>query len=215
MKTVGFVTIRLNSKRVPQKNIKNIGGKPLCWHIVNTLLRVNDIDDVYVYCSDPVIKQHIPDDAIFLQRDEWLDGDEILAKDTYSSFINEIDADIYIAACTTSPFTKVETIKAAINYVKSGEYDSAFTVKREQTFAWYMGKPLNYSLSNVPRTQDIEPVFIETSAFFVFRKDLWTEYGRRIGYTPYMIEVDHIEAVDIDTQDDLNYAEIIARALQI
>jgi CMP-N-acetylneuraminic acid synthetase len=209
MKTVGLVTIRLNSKRVPQKNIKMLGNKPLCWYIINTLLQVKDIDNVYVYCSDPVIKDYIPDKAIFLQRDKWLDGDEIKAKDTYSAFIKEIDADIYIAACTTSPFTKTETVRNAVNCVKNDKYDSAFTVKRAQTFAWYQGKPLNYDPADVPRTQDIEPVFIETSAFFVFRKELWMKHGRRIGFNPYMCEVDDIEAVDIDTPDNFSFAETI------
>ena len=210
MKTVSLVTIRLNSKRVPQKNIKILGGKPLCWYVINTLLQVKEIDDVYVYCSDPVIKDYIPEKAIFLQRAKWLDGDEIKARDTYSAFIKEIDADIYVAACTTSPFTKTGTVRKAINCVKDGKYDSAFTVKRAQTFAWYQGKSLNYDPADVPRTQDIEPVFIETSAFFVFRKELWTKHGRRIGFNPYMCEVDDFEAVDIDTPADFEFAQLIS-----
>lgn len=214
MKTAGLVTIRLNSKRVPQKNLKMLGDKPLCWYIVDTLLRVNEIDEVYVYCSDPAIKNYIPEKAIFLQREKWLDGDEIRAKDTYSAFIKEIDADIYVAACTTSPFTKAETIRTAVNNIKSNRYDSAFTVKRAQTFAWYQGKPLNYDPVEVPRTQDIEPVFIETSAFFAFRKEVWTKHGRRIGLAPYMCEVSDIEAVDIDTPDDFEFAEVITRGHQ-
>ena len=213
MKTVAFATIRLNSKRVPQKNIKNLGGKPMCWYIINTLLNTKDIDDVYVYCSDPIIRKYIPSEAKFLQRDKWLDGDEIKAKDTYNAFISEVGADIYIAACTTAPFTKVNTIRKAVYQIKSGEYDSAFTVKRAQTFAWYQGKPLNYDLVNVPRTQDIEPVFIETSAFFAFQKKVWTHHNRRIGFTPYMCEVDDIEAIDIDTPDDFIFAENLAHML--
>ena len=215
MKTAGLVTIRLNSKRIPQKNIMILGGKPMCWHIVNTLLQVKEIDDVYVYCSDPVIKKYIPEKAIFLKRDKWLDGDEIKAKDTYGAFIKEINADIYVVACTTSPFTKLETIRTAVTFVKSGEYDSAFTVKRAQTFAWYQGRPLNYDLTDVPRTQDIEPVFIETSAFFAFKREVWINYGRRIGFQPYMCEVDDIEAIDIDTPDDFKFAETVAQVLSI
>ena len=86
----------------------------------------------------------------------------------------------------------------ALNKVLYEGYDSAFTAKREQTFAWYKGEPINYNLMEVPRTQDIEPVFIETSAFFIFKKELWTQFGRRIGFRPYIQEVGLIEAVDID-----------------
>jgi CMP-N-acetylneuraminic acid synthetase len=181
--------------------------------MTDTLLKVKGIDEVYVYCSDPAIKGYIPQGAVFLQRGAWLDGDEIKARDTYSAFVEEVDADIYVAACTTSPFTKVETVSDALEKVKSGGYDSAFSVKRAQTFAWYQGHPLNYDPADVPRTQDIEPVFVETSAFFIFKKELWTQHGRRIGFRPYMSEVDEIEAVDIDTPDEFAFADMIAAAL--
>jgi CMP-N-acetylneuraminic acid synthetase len=214
MKTIALVTIRLNSKRVPQKNIKPLGGKPMCWHAVNTLLQVREIDAVYIYCSESAIKDCIPEKAIFLQRDRRLDGDEIKAKDTYGAFVKEIDADIYVAVCSTSPFMKAKTVSEGIQKIQSGAYDSAFTVKRAQTFAWHKGQPLNYDPADVLRTQDIEPVFIETSAFYAFKKEVWTKHGRRTGFAPYMCEVDDIEAIDIDTPEDFAFAETIMRIFE-
>lgn len=210
MKIVAYATIKLNSQRVPHKNLQPVGKKPLCYHILDTALQVDAIDDVYVYCSDSAVKNYIPEKAKYIQREAWLDRDEIRAKDTYTAFINDVDADIYIAMCTTSPFTKKETLEHALNKVLYEGYDSAFTAKREQTFAWYKGEPINYNLMEVPRTQDIEPVFIETSAFFIFKKELWTQFGRRIGFRPYIQEVGLIEAVDIDTMEDLQFAQMIA-----
>lgn len=210
MKVVAFATVKLNSERVPHKNLQLIGSKPLCYHIVNTALQVEEIDEVYVYCSDEKVVDYIPSEVIFLKREKWLDGNKIRAKDTYTAFLNDIDADIYIALCTTSPFTQKETLKNALNKVLHDGYDSAFTARKMQTFAWYKGRPVNYELDNVPRTQDMEPVFIETSAFFIFKKELWLKYGRRIGFRPYIQEVEEIEAVDIDTKDDLKFAQAIA-----
>ena len=76
--------------------------------------------------------------------------------------------------------------------------------------AWFGGKPLNYSLDDIPRTQTIEPVYVETSAFFIFSRELWCGRGRRIGDRPYMAVVDHIEGLDIDYPEDFTMAEIIA-----
>lgn len=210
MKVVAFATIKLNSERVPHKNIQPIGSKPLCYHIVNTAMEVKDIDEVIVYCSDDEVTKYLPKKAQFLKREKWLDGSEVRAKDTYTAFINDVDADIYIAMCTTSPFTKRETLENALHKVLYEGYDSAFTAKKMQTFAWYKGKTINYDPADVPRTQDIDPVFVETSAFFIFKKELWTNYGRRIGFHPYIQEVGEIEAVDIDTLEDLKFAQIIA-----
>lgn len=209
MRIAAFATIKMNSQRVPHKNTQMIGSKPLCYHILDAALKVDLIDDVYVYCSDANVVRYIPQGVKFIKRETWLDGDEIRAKDTYTAFLKDVDADVYIAMCTTSPFTKSDTIKNALNKVVHEGYDSAFTVRKLQTFAWYENKPINYDLAEVPRTQDMEPVFIETSAFFIFRKELWVDYGRRIGFKPYMQEVDEIEAVDIDTMDDLRFAQII------
>ena len=67
-----------------------------------------------------------------------------------------------------------------------------------------------YALDNIPRTQTIEPVYIETSAFFIFSRELWCGRGRRIGDRPYMAVVDRIEGLDIDYPEDFAMAEIIA-----
>ncbi len=212
MKVVAFATIKLNSRRVPKKNLQIIGERPLCYHILDTATKVRGIDEIIVYCSDPAVKEYIPNKIEFLKRPKWLDGDEIKAKDTYTAFTNDVDADIYIALCTTSPFIKASTLQNSLDKVLSGEYDSAFTAQKAQTFVWYKGKPLNYELSDIPRTQDIEPVFIETSAYFIFNKSMWKENGRRIGFKPYIQEVDAIEGIDIDTLDDLRFAQMIAKA---
>ena len=211
MKVAAFATIKLNSQRVPHKNTQPIGSKPLCWHILNTALQVEAIDDVYVYCSNSLVRKYMPNKAIYVEREKWLDGDEIKAKDTYTAFLNDIVADVYMAMCTTSPFTKKETMENALNKVLYEGYDSAFTAKKMQTFAWYQGKPINYDLNDVPRTQDMEPIFVETSAFFIFKRELWTEHGRRIGFHPYIQEVGDIESVDIDTPEDLKFAQVIAK----
>ena len=61
MKVVAFVPIRLNSKRVVGKNLKPLGGKPLMWYILETLAKVKNIDEVYVYCSSEEIIPHLPE----------------------------------------------------------------------------------------------------------------------------------------------------------
>ena len=57
MKIVAFVPIRLNSKRVIGKNLKLLGKKPLMCYILDTLVSVDLIDEVYVYCSQEEIIQ--------------------------------------------------------------------------------------------------------------------------------------------------------------
>lgn len=209
MKTVAFVPIRLNSKRVVGKNLKMLGGKPLMCYILDTLANIKKIDEVYVYCSQESIKEYLPEGVKFLKRPEYLDRDETLGKEIYDEFTKTIDADIYILAHTTSPFMKQETVENALDKIVNDGYDSAFSCEKIQTFTWYDGKPLNYDLKEIPRTQTIEPVYVETSAFFMFKRDIWKVHKQRIGFKPYMAQVDKIEGVDIDWPEDFDFAEKI------
>ncbi len=206
MKVVAFVPIKLHSQRLPHKNILPLAGHPLCWHIVSTLLGVKAIDEVYVYCSDDAVKEYLPSGVKVKKRDKRLDGNLVKGSEIYRSFINEVDADIYVLAHTTSPFIKRESIEGALEQVLNQDYDSAFSAERVQTFAWYQGKPINYDLNDVPRTQDMEPIWVETSAFFIFGKELFTKYNRRIGFHPFIQEVSGMEAVDIDERQDYEMA---------
>lgn len=212
MKKVAFVPIRLNSQRVEGKNLRLLGGQPLMTYLLATLAAAKNIDEVYVYCSNPAICEYLPEGVKFLQRDERLDSNTTLGQDIYDAFTSEVEADIYILAHATSPFIRTATIENAVAQVESGEYDSAFSAERVQTFAWWEGEPLNYSLEHVPRTQDLEPVYVETSAFFIFRKEVWCTLHRRIGEHPYMAVTDRIESMDIDNPDDFLLAEAIVAA---
>lgn len=212
MKRVAFVPIRLNSQRVVGKNLRELGGRPLLTHILDALAAAENIDEVYVYCSSPAIEEYLPKGVKFLQRDARLDSNETLGAEIYDAFTSEVDADIYILAHTTSPFIRTATIEEALRKVECEGYDSAFSAKKEQSFAWYEGQPLNYSLSHIPRTQDLEAVYVETSAFFIFCRDVWREQHRRIGDKPYIAVTDRIESIDIDNPDDFLLAEAIAKA---
>ena len=206
MKVVAFIPIKLNSQRLPHKNILPIGGHPLCWHVCNTLSNVDYIDEIYVYCSDESVKKYIPSNISFLKRDKHLDGDLIKGFDIYSKFIEEVDADVYLLVHTTSPFIKKESVQNALNKVLFENYDSAFSAKKIQTFSWFGGKPINYDLNDVPRTQDIEPIWVETSAFYIFKKEIFTNFRRRIGFNSYIQEVSGIESIDIDEKKDYELA---------
>lgn len=91
-------------------------------------------------------------------------------------------------------------------------YDSSFSCSKIQTFCWFKNRPLNYDFKNVVKTQDIEPVFWETSAFYIFKSDILIKHGRRIGFNPYFVETNRIESIDIDDIEDYNLACTIAKA---
>lgn len=204
---VAFVPIKLNNQRLPGKNLLPLGGKPLCDHVFEALLAAGGIDRVIAYCSDPALAEHLPNGVELLLRDPCLDGNFVKGLEIYRAFAKDVRADVYVLAHATSPFVRPETIRRGVDAVVSGGHDSAFAAERVQTFAWYKGMPINYSPEDIPRTQDMEPVWVETSAFYVFRREVLVEHGRRIGFDPEIVEVSGMEAVDIDEPVDYEMAK--------
>lgn len=210
MKKVAVVPMKLNNRRLPQKNTKCFtNGKPLCHYILSTLLTVDGIDEVYVYCSNPDIQSFIPDGVKYLRRSSSLDEDTTKMNEVLQAFLEQIPADIYVMTHATSPFVEKTSIEKGLKAVCSGEYDSAFAAKRLQDFLWKDGKPFNYELDRIPRTQDLPLMYEETSGFYIYKKEVMAFKGRRIGEKPYIVEVGGIEGIDIDEAEDFAIADAI------
>lgn len=210
MKVIAIVPIKFNSCRLPQKNIKSFtNGEPLCKYILRTLKKVQGIDEIYVYCSNPAISEYLPSEIKYCCRSDKLDLDSASMTDVLMAFAKDISADVYVMTHTTAPFVKASSIQQGLDAVLSGRYDSSFAAKRLQDFIWMDGKPLNYDLEHIPRTQDLKPYFLETGGFYIYTSVVINNLKSRIGRRPYIVEVGGIEGIDIDEQEDFIIADAV------
>lgn len=208
MKVVSVVPVKTNNERLPEKNTRLLGSRPLIEYCLNMLLQVEEINERYVYCSDDSIKKFLPCGIKFLSRSRGLDKPDTNFTQIFHSFIEEVDADIYVYAHATAPFVRTETIRKEICAVMSGDFDSAFCAEKIQDFLWSNGTALNFDASNIPRSQDLPIIWRETSGVYVFRKSVFTDLHRRVGNKPYIAQVTKKEAVDINTYEDFKLAEM-------
>lgn len=215
MKVVSFIPVKLNNQRLPGKNVLPLGKKPMCNYIFDTIGKVDGVDERYVYCSDDKIREYMPEGLLYLKRDPYLDGFQVKGLEIIEYFIRDVKADVYVLTHVTQPFTKVESLNEALQKVVSGEYDSAFSVREIQDYCWYQGKPFNYDMQDIVTTQNLEPIYMETGAFYIFTREVFEKYHQRIGKKPYMKVIDQIEAVDIDTLQDYEFARAVAAFLDI
>lgn len=212
MKIVAMMPIKLNNKRFPGKNIKPLNGKPLLLYNLTMLQSIREIDEIYVYCSDEAICSFLPQNVIFLKRPKFLDSDRNNFTQFFESFMAKVDADIYVCSHATAPFVSVQTTQKCIQSVLSGKYDSAFTATKLQDFLWTSHlTPLNFDADNLPRSQDLESYYRETSGIYVFKKEVFKNYKTRVGKNPNIVEVSFKESIDINEEEDFRLAEILCQ----
>ena len=209
MKTVAIIPIKLNNERLPGKNTKLLGNKPLINYILDEISSIKEIDEIFVYCSNDTIQEYLPEKIKYLKRPEILDLATSNFNQIFESFMKVIDSDIYVYAHATAPFITSSTISDCIEKVKSGKFDSAFTASKIQDYLWLDGNPLNFDATNLPRSQDLKPIYRETSGVYVFTKECYLKNHRRIGNIPYIKEISFRESIDINNAEDFDLAQIM------
>ena len=212
MSLVAFVPLKLNNSRLPNKNLLLLGGKPLFMHVVDTLLSISMIDQIYVFCSDEIIEQYLPQEVIFLKRDVCLDSHETLGIEIYKEFAKHVPAPIYLLCHATSPFISKESIIEGINAVKNDSFDSSMSVLSCKKHCYVDRSPINFMNGTWPKTQDLKCVHQSNSAFFVYKNHLLNE-NIHISSNPYFVECGEIESIDIDYPSDFEYATYIVERI--
>lgn len=214
MKTAALIPIKTNNERTPGKNtMLFFDGTPLMHLIQRVCLSTMSIDEIYVYCSDDSIKEFLLDGIKFLKRPEYLNGNTYGSNHIIKEFIKSVDADIYLETHATAPFALPESFNICINKVASGRYDSAFCAEPLRNFLWQDGRPVNFDINNFPRTQDLPLIYQEAPGAYVFTKETFQKYSRRVGLNPYIHEIGRIEATDIDYPEDFEIANLIYKEI--
>ena len=214
-----LVPMRHHSERVPGKNYRQIAGKPLYHHIIETLLAVPEIGKVVVDTDSPVIMDELPaafPTVIALERPEHLRAGEIPMNDVLLNTTAQVKADWYLQTHSTNPLLQPETISLAIRtLMENPQHDSLFSVTRLQTRLWAEhARPVNHDPNVLLRTQDLPPIFEENSCIYLFERETLLQRGNRLGERPLMFEISREEAIDIDEEFDFKMAEFILQSKQ-
>jgi CMP-N-acetylneuraminic acid synthetase len=222
-KVVALLPMKANSERVKGKNFRDFCGKPLFRWILDTLLEVKEIHQVVINTDARHIlaENGLVDSERVLIRDRKpaICGDLVSMNLVLADDVENVEADMYLMTHTTNPLMSADTIRGAIKAFAEaqagGTSDSLFTVDKVQTRFYRADcSAINHDPDNLIRTQDLEPWYEENSNLYIFSKSSFTKTKARIGKTPMMYEGPRIESIDIDDQQDWDFAVIAARYLQ-
>ncbi len=217
MKYITIIPARGGSKRFPKKNIYPLGGHPLIAHSIEYSANNPFITETYVSTDSKDITLISEEyGAKVLNRSEELSGDFVptsaVLQDVANQLISKgVEFDFMVLLQATNPLRPKSLLEDAINVIESGRYDSLMTVnKSEKKLGRIIDNkfcPWNYKFGQ--RSQDLEPLYYENGLLYISSKDLILN-GKIIGDKMYPMIVDHVFGqVDIDTKDDMDYAEYV------
>lgn len=217
---VALLPMKANSERVKGKNFRVFNGKPLFRWVLDSLLSIEEIDQVVINTdARAILADHGltgSDRVLIRDRRPEICGDFVSMNLILADDIENTPADLYLMTHTTNPLLSSGTIRAAMRAFEDarGKHDSLFTVNRFQTrFYRADGSPVNHDPKKLARTQDLEPWYEENSNLYIFTRGSFAETNARIGARPMMFETPRIESFDIDTPVDWTISEIISRYL--
>jgi len=214
MKTIAIIPARGNSKRLPGKNIIPLSGLPLIAHSIQYAQAQACIDDVYVSTNDQEIKKvALAHGAKVIDRPEEISGDyeptHTAVKHVLQTISHKVDNVVLLQA--TNPLRPKNLLKDAMAFFTAKAVDSLFTVSRNHHKLGKINKnqfkPYNYEYGQ--RSQDLEPLYFENGLLYISKANLILN-NTIISESAYPFIVNHTFAhVDIDTQEDLDYAEYL------
>jgi CMP-N-acetylneuraminic acid synthetase len=215
---LAYLIIKAHSQRVPGKNFRLLGGKPLYRWILDSLLSLSEVDRIVINTdARALLEEHgLPntDRLEIRDRPPALCGDSVSANDLIAADLPNLPAASYLMTHATNPFLRPETIRAAIRAWEDSDADSLFTVARYQSrFYQADATPINHSPTELQPTQDLAPWFEENSCLYLFTANSFHATKSRIGARPLLFENARIESIDIDTEDDWALAELIAHGV--
>ncbi len=220
-KTIAIIPARGGSKRLLGKNIQSLGGIPLVAHsILYAQQNSGSIDAVYVSTDDEEIKSiALEYGATVIDRPSQLSGDREPTISSLRHVLESLKEEVenIVLLQPTNPLRPIHLFQKAFDKYMELGCDSLFTVSRNHQ---KLGKishdhfiPLNYKMGQ--RSQDMEPLYFENGLLYickasrVLKNVIVTE-----GTFPFL--VDHpFAAVDIDTHEDLEYAEYLFKSQNI
>lgn len=223
MKLGALIPARIGSKRLPKKNILNLGGKPLiCWSI-DPLLEAGIFEDITVSTesdevADTVRQFYSENDVKILIRPEELAQDDSPLPEVETHYLtNRPELNWYGLFMPTMPFRKAEVLREMHTAILSGY------PWKVQSYSAEVYPTLDYYYPDAAGGMKrffSDPMFycraLSCTYMMNHRKAhpaLWNQNGLSHMDRTHIVHISSKECVDIDTPEDFKIAEKYASGL--
>jgi N-acylneuraminate cytidylyltransferase len=202
-KIVSLITARGGSKGIPNKNILNIGEKPLIQYTIN-VSQNSKVSETWVSTEDRQIKDVSEKcGAKVITRPKELSNDIIMPDAALVHFAKNYEFDILVFIQPTSPLLKSKYINMGLKMLN--KYDSVFSAYKEHWQPRWTkdSQPYEWDINKRPRRQDKQELYVENGAFYITTKENLLESKLRYSKNIGIVEMPYYESFQVDNKDDL------------
>lgn len=227
MKPICFIGARGGSKGVLRKNIRNLGGKPLIAHSIESALESNIFSHVVVSTEDKQIAKIAKKygaEVPFIRPKKLATSSASMADVMYHG-ITELDSlgysfDIFVNRDCTVPFIQISDIKKAIQLLRKTKCDQVVGVYKQHLNPYFNMMELDSSgflrMSKTngkrPAGRQSAPVVYQLNGLWVYDKEKFLKYRKPLLPKTLPHEIPPETGFMIDTEFEFKVAELIVRS---
>lgn len=223
---LAVIPARGGSKRIPRKNIKLFGGKPIIAWSISAALQSGCFDRVIVSTDDPEISEvakaygaEVPFIRPLELSDDHTGTIPVIAHAI--SWQNDHGQHVSEACCiyATAPFVQFKDIQRGLHTLLSSDADYAFSVTRyafpiqrairiTQNQRIEMFQPVHLNT----RSQDLEEAWHDAGQFYWGKARPWLTNQPLFGSGAAPVPLPLHRVQDIDTLEDWVHAELMFKS---
>lgn len=220
-KSIGIITARGGSKRIPRKNIKMFCGKPIIQYSIEAALESGIFDEVMVSTDDEEIKEiaekcgaKVPFVRSKKNSNDIAATHEVLIEVLEEYKKTGLEFDYACCIYPTAPFITVEKLKKGIGLLIEKNVDSVvpvvpFSFPPQRSFVIENGAvKYKWPENRLVRSQDLESMYHDSGQFYFFNVENFLKSGNLIMDKAVPLVLSEMEVQDIDNEEDWKIAEL-------
>jgi len=218
MKIVAEIPARYGSKRVKNKNLRLLNGKPLITYAIEAALSAQKIEKVFVNSESEIIGDIAKNyGAKYYKRDPKLAEDNVTSDQFNYDFLMNCNCDVLVMVNPVSPLISGKDIDSAIDYYFKKNLDTLISVREERYHAFYANKAINFNpKEKLPMTQNLTPIQICSWAIEIWNKKVFIEEYEKNGHAVFsgnvgFFPLNRIKSLKISDPIDFKMAEVFLK----
>ena len=219
-KIIAIIPARGGSKRIKNKNLVMLGGKPLLAHSILQAREARGVSRVIVSTEDKRIAATARKfGAEVVKRPKALAGDQASSEEALLHVLEELkkqegyEPDLVVFLQCTSPMREPKDIEQAVKTLLAQKADSLFSACRNHGLIWEKRAEklfsLNYDFRRRLREQKMPSQYRENGSIYVFRPEILRKFRNRLGGKIAVYEMDFLSSFQIDEPIDIKLIELL------